>query len=171
MLLNKLNRALVIAAVCSLLPMVAMADHDTDVKKKVVKIHDSEIVISENDSVHTFKFEGTPSDADIEEKIANLAPEVQESVRKILKNLHIEKIGESASMVKVISDIDAPHDVEKVIELHADHVFHERGAPQVFAFSFEGGKGDHYQIIKRMLDKAELTPEQIVELQDILLQK
>ena len=115
------------------------------------------------------------------EKTAGHENEKQEKIRNIVKNLDVEH---SDDGVKVFAFKTGDADVEKHIEIHSDADFtttegnnvfvmsDDTKHAQVFKFKFEENEGDGAFIaIKHLLESSDLTPTQIVELQNILSQK
>ncbi|MDE3272390.1 hypothetical protein [Pseudoalteromonas sp. G4] len=152
-------------------------------KVKVVEMKtDVELVSADGEHAPIkLVFDGKPSEEEIEKAIADLSPEKQEKIRKIVKNLNVEH---SDDGVKVFAFKTGDSDVEKHIEIHSDAEFSTSEGnnvfvmsdgtkhAQVFKFKFEGEEGDGaFKAIKHLLESSELTPNQIVELQNILSQK
>lgn len=152
-------------------------------KVKVVEMKtDIELVSADGEHAPIkLVFDGKPSEEEIEKAIADLSPENQEKIRKIVKNLNVEH-GDDG--VKVFAFKTGDSDVEKHIEIHSDAEFSTTEGnnvfvmsdgtkhAQVFKFKFEGEEGDGaFKAIKHLIESSELTPTQIVELQNILSQK
>lgn len=152
-------------------------------KVKVVEMKtDIELVSADGEHAPIkLVFDGKPSEQELEEAIAELSAEKQEKIRNIVKNLDVEH-GDDG--VKVFAFKTGDADVEKHIEIHSDADFtttegnnvfvmsDDTKHAQVFKFKFEGNEGDGaFKAIKHLLESSDLTPTQIVELQNILSQK
>jgi hypothetical protein len=157
----------------------AMAGDESEVKTavKVIKLHDAKTHLSssDGDNVITLNFEGELDDAKIDELISQLPAEKQEKMRDILANLKIETATDGNGKVKVISLGDTNAHFVNVLGDELEHnieVLSDGGeAVKAFSFSFGGDKGMEIELIKSLIKKANLTPEQIVELQDLLATK
>lgn len=158
---------------------VALAENNVEVKKqvKVIKLHEGSTHISSADgeNVITFDFEGELDEAKINEILADVPVEKQEKLREILSTLKIESSTDENGKFKVFSLGDSNASFVKVLNADMDHQVElmSDGGKEVraFSFSFDGKKGMDVELIKQLISQATLTPEQIVELQDLLATK
>ncbi|KPV94961.1 hypothetical protein AN214_02996 [Pseudoalteromonas sp. P1-9] len=178
MLLKK-TRFLPLAALA--LACTSAVAGDTEKKVKVIEYKtDIELISDGATTPIKLQFDGKPSEQQIEDAVAGLPPEKQEKVRQLLRNLEVE----NDEGLKVFAFKSGEGDIEKHIEIHADEAWSSQSGSnvfvlsdgekqaQVFKFKFEGDESDGpFHALKHLLNTADLTPMQIVELQNILSQK